>query len=121
MRAAHEAGPSKHVGLYPHCSPAVPRGHGAPPRHRPPSPPVALSACLRFYVPLHPSPTARAQPPISPPPRTGDGSGEPCDVMQKNAYGKDGVDEVAQEAAQVAANMEAQRIKGSLKSDPDDK
>jgi hypothetical protein len=42
-------------------------------------------------------------------------------VTQKNAYGKDGVDEVAQEAAQVAANMEAQRIKGSIKSDPDDK
>jgi hypothetical protein len=40
-------------------------------------------------------------------------------VTQKNANGKDGVDEVAQEAAQVAANMEAQRIKGSMKRDPD--
>lgn len=46
----------------------------------------------------------------------GEGSGEACDVSQKNAYGKDGVDEVAAEAAQVAANLEASRVKGSMNS-----
>eukprot|EP00967_Tisochrysis_lutea_P092604 scaffold133630_cov39-Tisochrysis_lutea.AAC.2 len=47
---------------------------------------------------------------------SGEGSGEACDVSQKNAYGKDGVDEVAAEAAQVAANLEASRVKGSMNS-----
>jgi len=48
----------------------------------------------------------------------GDGSGEVCDVTQKNAYGKDGVDEVAAEAAKVAMNLEAGRVKGSIQAPP---